>query len=591
MKKIKRGFFIKSKIPLSSNESRFTLTIGRKFGILFLIAILIFTGAFLSIASTIQTLNSQLKTVVDKNDGTLFISEMGSVFRQKYILITDYIADPSPSILANYNKQTESFISLAEKLEPMVQTEDAEKLYGVIVNINQDMDKVFEEKIRSYVDKAHEKGQAVSNTDQIRLQKYASNIRDYNISRLNTLKDLLIKERQQLTKEMESSAKQEIIFSFILILVAIIVSSILLFLVNRRVTGNLNQLVKLCLEIGQGNLAVKSLKFKGNDEIGKISKSMKDLIGNLYKSISQINYSSNNVSEMSITLRQNAESTAHATNEITESILKIAAGSEQQKLVSKQTNDTVIEVSAHLNSVSGYINEAYTLSNEATDKVLEGSSNVKDVNVKMSEINQKVVLLSDVIETLHHQSNEISNIVKFISDIADQTNLLALNASIEAARAGEHGKGFGVVADEVKKLANQSADAAANIRSILEQTQQETLKAVSVMKENSLAVNEGTDLMKSVGAVFYEIEQSILQVQEQNYKVKNAINETSALMETTLQASQEIFAVSNEAASSLESITATTQEQNAMMEELLSYSTELAATAEQLKKSFSQFKL
>lgn len=150
-------------------------------------------------------------------------------------------------------------------------------------------------------------------------------------------------------------------------------------------------------------------------------------------------------------------------------------------------------------------------------------------------------------------------------------------------------EGFGVVAGKVRKLAEQSANAAGNIRAILNFIQQETALAVNMMQESAAAVDDGSIIVNEVGIVFNEILQSIVEVKAQNESVRKAIGETNNSMEVMKDSVNNIIVVSSSSAKNIESITVTTEQQNATMQELFASSQELAGMAESLKTSYSKF--
>ena len=566
-------------------------TIGRKYGIVFIFSIIIFISVSMVIAFSLNSLTNSMAEAEKKSDDAIVISEMGSTFRQKYIIISDYITDPRAETLAEYSTQSDRFTFFASELKQGLQTEEALKMYDVILDINTQLDQTFEDPIQPTVDEYAAKGKKLGIFEQISLQKKAAAIRDLSIEKLTTLKDTMLDERQQMMTAMNEKAAKNMIISFIIIVVAVILSTITLLFVNRKISRSLKQAVTLCKELSAGNLLVNRMNYKGNDEVGQIAAAMNTLVDTLLQSIKQIMNSSEHVREMSQTMRINAESTSKANDQITEAIIQLAAGSEEQVKTSNQTNDAVINISNELTNVTTSINEAVSLTTTTTEKVQQGSTYVAEVITQMNDINDKVDNLSNVIDTLNEKSREIRQIVGLITDISAQTNLLALNAAIEAARAGDHGKGFGVVADEVRKLAEQSAVAAGNIRSILQLTQKETENAVTVMNENAVAVKKGGTIVNNVGSIFEEINESIIHVNNQNDTVREAVRNANEKMEIMHQSANEIITVSTDSAQNIEQIAATTEQQNATMQELLASSTELAEMSEILKQSFAQFKM
>ncbi|WP_371375565.1 methyl-accepting chemotaxis protein [Sporomusa aerivorans] len=178
-----------------------------------------------------------------------------------------------------------------------------------------------------------------------------------------------------------------------------------------------------------------------------------------------------------------------------------------------------------------------------------------------------------------------------ISGIAGQTNLLALNAAIEAARAGEQGKGFAVVAEEVRKLAEQSQEAAKHIASLIKEIQLDTGKAVTAMNDGTQEVKKGTGVVTSAGQSFDNIANLVTAVSRQIEEVSTAMQQLAAGSQQVVAQVQAIGAVSKEALGHTQTVSAATEEQSASMEEIAASSQSLAKMAEELQHAIAQFRI
>lgn len=566
-------------------------SIGKKYASVFAFIMFIFLGSFIYVTTVISNLQNAIDLAEEKSDYAIMISEMGASFRQKYIIITDYITEPKPELLTAYEKETEQFSASSKKLQAYVKTEEAKTLLNAVINVDQHMDKVWEEDILKTVSEFQQNYEQVDIYTQISLTNKAETIRDMNIEKLNAIRIAILDDRAKIMKETNSSISSMIRNTFILIIVAFIISSVSMYFVSRNISSNLKNVVLYCKKLAAGELNVTALEAKSKDEVGQIILAMNQLSGNLRASISSIIASSNQVNEMSMNLKLNAEATTEANNEITISIMQVASSSDEQVKISERTNEAVENVSSQLIEVNGALKETLDTTSSTKDKIEEGKLYAFSVTEQMDQINGKATELASVINSLKNNSQEIHRIIEIITEISNQTNLLALNAAIEAARAGEHGKGFGVVAQEVRKLAEQSAHAADSIRTILEQTGKETNQAVSVMDESQTSVQKGNELVEKVAGIFADIAQSIEEVSLNGSTVSNAVMNANEKMESMAQSANEVITSSSRSALYLEQVAATTEEQNATMQELLESSNKLASMAEDLRKSFSSFQL
>ncbi len=566
-------------------------SIGRKYASVFAIIMAIFLASFIYLSTVLTNLQDEINLAEEKSDYAIMISEMGASFRQKYIIITDYITEPKPELLEEYKKEAEQFSTSSKKLQSYVKSEDSKTLLAAVGKIDQHMDKVWEEDILKTVSEFQQNYEQVDIYTQISLTNKAETIRDMNIEKLNVLRTTILDDRAKLMKETHSSIASMIRNTFILIIIAFIVSSVAMYFVSRNISKSLKNVVAYCKKLAAGELNVKAMEAKSKDEVGQIIVAMNQLSGNMRESISSILSSSDHVNEMSRNLKLNAEATTEANNEITASIMQVASASDEQMKVSERTNEAVGNVSSQLIEVTGSLKETLQTTSSTKKKIEQGKQYALSVTEQMDQINEKVTELADVIHSLKNNSQEIHRIIEIITDISNQTNLLALNAAIEAARAGEHGKGFGVVAQEVRKLAEQSAGAADSIRGILEQTGKETNQAVSVMNESQGTVLKGNDLVEKVARIFAEIAESIEEVSFKGNTVSDAVMNANEKMDFMAQSANEVITASSKSAQFLEQVAATTEEQNATMQELLESSSKLSNMAEDLRKSFSSFKL
>ncbi|WP_374702708.1 methyl-accepting chemotaxis protein [Bacillus sp. V5-8f] len=231
------------------------------------------------------------------------------------------------------------------------------------------------------------------------------------------------------------------------------------------------------------------------------------------------------------------------------------------------------------------------LADTANQKAHAGNHVVGDTVNQINTIQQKVGSTAEVVETLEKKSKEIGQIVDIITQIADQTNLLALNAAIEAARAGEHGKGFAVVADEVRKLAEQSGHAAGEIKALIMHIQMESTKAMQSMHEGTVSVGQGIDMVHQTGKAFKEISNLIEEVSFMSQEVSAIIEQVNASSKNTVDMMEEISYISKQSAANTQNVAASAEEQNASMEEISASSESLSRMAQELQETVSQFKL
>ncbi len=227
-----------------------------------------------------------------------------------------------------------------------------------------------------------------------------------------------------------------------------------------------------------------------------------------------------------------------------------------------------------------------------TQPIIEaGKQDIETSIGQMRFIHNTVTELSTSVKSLDSRSQQISQIVNVITDIAEQTNLLALNAAIEAARAGEHGKGFAVVASEVKKLAEQSASSTEQIKQLIGTIQQEIQQTVSMMESGTNEVDKGIHIVENAHSSFNTVTEYVGKMTEQIQQITINIQQVATGTEQFTHTFNEVATVADTTSAEAQNMSASTEEQLASMEEIRGSSTALAEMAEELHELVQQFKL
>lgn len=353
----------------------------------------------------------------------------------------------------------------------------------------------------------------------------------------------------QQTREEATAGVNDLIWNTIIVLFLGAVFALLIgiFLAN-RVTRPVIFLKEGVLAMAGGDLT-RAVDVASHDEIGELAESITKMRDNLRNMVKQLVDTGRQLSDSAGQLSTQALQTSAGASEAASSVGEIASTVEQ---VSKN----LLEVS----SVSG----------EAASEAQSGARSVEKLTGQMSAISTTSDEATHVIGSLSNTLSHVHQIVDMITNIADQTNLLALNAAIEAARAGEQGRGFAVVAEEVRKLAEQSANAARDINKMIGQVQEESAKAVTAMTAGNNQVREGATVVVEVGKIF-----------------KGIIDAVGGLAEQV----QGVAAAAQQVSAGVENIAATTEEQTAAMEEVAAATEQLSMMSVNLNELASKFKL
>lgn len=302
-------------------------------------------------------------------------------------------------------------------------------------------------------------------------------------------------------------------------------------------------------ELGLGNLASEPAIVPRRDEYMLVAIALNDL-GEVLRGLIK-------------SFKKNADILASSSEQLTANMQQVSAGA-------AETAGTISEIAATVENVGEDIKAVTEMAEETAEKAGTGSAALSEVRAQMQAIEGAANHVGTVVEDLEGLTGQISRITELITEIADQTNLLALNAAIEAARAGEHGRGFAVVATEVRRLAEQSAKAAEDIRNLIITVQGQTRNAVGAVAESSKMVQAGTAV---VGKSAASLEAII-----------NSVEDLTGRIEGINRAASEI-------GSAVNNVAATVEEQSAVTQEVTAAAEALAKVADEARRLIENFKI
>lgn len=393
------------------------------------------------------------------------------------------------------------------------------------------------------------------------------------------------------TKELNQSFYHILWVSLIIIFIAVILAAVCGFYIAKSITNPLQIMVDVCQELADGDFRDKAPRVTRTDEIGQLGNALVSMRSDLRAVFKQVGESAEQVAASSEQLTASAEQSAQVVGQVAGAITDVAGGAEQQLKAVEAASGVVEQMSASIQQVAASANQVAGNSTQAAGKAMEGDKSVEKAVSQMTHIEQTVNKSSQVVAKLGDRSKEIGQIVDTISGIAGQTNLLALNAAIEAARAGEQGRGFAVVAEEVRKLAEQSQDAAKQIAALISEIQGDTEEAVVAMSEGNREVKVGTEVVTAAGYAFKEIAELITQVSEQTKEISAAIQQMAGGSQQIVAAVRAIDGHSKAAVGQSQTVSAATEEQAASMEEIASSSQGLAQLAQELNVAVNKFRI
>ncbi|WP_418790617.1 methyl-accepting chemotaxis protein [Phosphitispora sp. TUW77] len=371
---------------------------------------------------------------------------------------------------------------------------------------------------------------------------------------------------------------------------AMLGTAIVFYFLTRIISRPIPKLVEGMTRAESGNLTTR-LNIDTYDEFADLGDNYNSMVTNIAELIRKIQNASEQVSNMADMLNNGAAESSKTTEQIAATIHMVATGTEDQAKSVEQTSIVIGEMSKGIQDVAGHAHDVMSISKEASSIACKGGSTIQNAVSQMKNINVKVNSAAASVTNLGKKSKMIGYIVDVITGIAKQTNLLALNAAIEAARAGEQGRGFAVVAEEVRKLAEQSGQAAKEISDLIIEIQEETGNVVEAMEKGIMEVESGTSIVDRAGEAFNDIVNSINTVNRRTLEVSAAAEEIAAGAEQAVASMQNIASISEETAASAEQVAAAAEEQTASIEEVAALASTLVKLSEELKSMVENFRV
>ncbi|MGF0469812.1 methyl-accepting chemotaxis protein [Lysinibacillus fusiformis] len=378
-----------------------------------------------------------------------------------------------------------------------------------------------------------------------------------------------------------------IVVGILIFVIAIIVE----LLSARGISRPIITLTERLQQMTNGDLSGPPLKIQSKDEVGQLmaaTNTMADILNRLLQHIQTV---SNDVATQSEELLQSTTEVKTGTEQIVNTMTEIAGGTEElashTTAIATSMNDFAGKVTAVHQSnkdVQHYSQDVKALAKEGRDLM---SSSTK----QMGAIQRIVKDAVDQVDGLSKQTQEISKLVTVIQSIASQTNLLALNAAIEAARAGEQGKGFAVVADEVRKLAEQVSFSVGDITNIVRNIQDDSNRVTASLEQGYGEVEKGTRQITTTNATFHHIADAIEAIATNIEQTSSELDDVVHNTDTINKSVDEMAAISEQSAAGIQETSATIEQAASSMEEIKHSSEYLAEMAEQLNSLIRRFKL
>ena len=369
-----------------------------------------------------------------------------------------------------------------------------------------------------------------------------------------------LRERQ--ADNMESDRKQATTLIFGATGIAVLLGILMAYLITRAITSPINHAVAIASEVASGNLSVR-IDNNRTDEIGRLMAALATMVSGLRELVRSIESGASNIAA-------SAEELSTVTSQTSDGI-------HRQKHETDQVAAAMNQMTATVSEIARNAEQAFAIASDAANQATEGEHEVRETVSQVNGLAKEVSQSMEIIQGLQTETANIGTVLDVIKSVAEQTNLLALNAAIEAARAGEQGRGFAVVADEVRSLAQRTQSSAQEIEALVTSLQSSAENSVSAMESSATLASDTLKRATATGASIARITGAVEEIKQYNSQIATASEQQTSVAEEINQNITSIRDVTDQSASS--------------SNQTASSSSELARLGSELQTLVSRFRL
>jgi len=560
------------------------LNLKKKVLLMFLPIILVSTLSFLLIIYQIQSLKEDVNALKSNSSYVSHLSNIQAFFQQETLLLNRFAINKDDSFVREYKDTEKQFENLIEELEANPLASSQQSYIENIKANHQEMKQTILTGLIPQIITYNQKG--MEESQEILEEKSNAIFNDFSSMIQET------KKKNNAIEARSSGSFQKVILSSIISSIVLLGSLALLYwFFSKMIVKPIIQLSKVTDRISEGDLSSNTVEFRSKDEIGSLQNSLNSMVHHLKEIIQKSHETANHVSRFSSELNYGAREIYESSSQVSTSIEKVNDGVESQLGQNKLNHEKFIQILDEVEEIKDKSSYVFNQSSQASDEADEGNSLIGETYNDWHEISDSVERFSKVIYELERRSYEISSFVNIINKISKQTNLLALNATIEASRAGVNGKGFTVVANEVKNLAEQSQSAAEEITEVIESIQKDVEQSSELMSIVLDKTQQGTININKSGKKFDQIFTLIKEITNNMKGVSSSTNDIYNNSQHVLSSLEESTTNAKQSKTQMMNVSASSSQQLAFSKEISSSIEKLHHSSQELEKLLNRFSL
>ncbi len=560
------------------------MSIGKKLNIVLFTLIAIIAASTIISSISYNTIQSRTNEAMDvRMEQVRMIDDIRFNLAMQGLYARALVTDPKEENVTNLTNYADKLDTNIEYLLQNIDSKDMEVLINDIVGFNDDFNAQASKLIASY-----------KSNPAIAKDLVNNNLQASNIGILTTATKMAELENQRMD-EIKASVATVIKVSqstaIAVLIISIFISLAVVLYIRKRITQPLVKVAEEATKISSGDLTGTDLQIATKDELATLTNAFNTMRGNLRSLVQNVQQNTEQLSASSEELFASTQEVTATTTDVTKRVFDTAESAQSSYQMASDSATAMEETAIGIQRIAEATQMLNHKAVEASHVAASGLVIITEAKSQMATIDESTVVVNELVTKLAKQTEEINNISHVITAITDQTNLLALNAAIEAARAGEHGKGFAVVADEVRKLAEESKNSATSIVELTQEIKRDTADVENAVRHSLDSVKEGVIIIEKAGESFAQIE---LDVED----MKNSIEDVSATSEQLSASAEEVTASVNEiaigsskGAESIEMIAAAMEEQSASMEQVSDVAASVTENSQQLQAQIQQFRV